>query len=165
MAWSAEPRCNSCSRAWPEVTQSDRDHRAVYCDRCGQFVALRRIPYTFQRFAGCPHCQADLSQQVTADSGRFPCPYCPEGTVEFHEGCHFLPCEEPEPLRQGMVVEASLDNWAIRVPDLPAIPRSHLSGTPGWRADGVYALEVIGVPVSDGGERDYFFRLVDAASG
>ena len=160
MAWAAEPRCTNCAKTWPEVTRSDRDHRAVYCNSCRRFVALRRIPYTFNRFAGCPKCLVDLSQQVTADSGRFPCPCCPGGTVEFRDCCQLLLDITVEPLRLGMVVEASLDNWAVHVPDLPAIPRDHVSGTPQWQADGVHSLEITAVPAPGRGERDYFFRLV-----
>ena len=58
-----------------------------------------------------------------------------------------------------MIVDATLDNWAIHVPDLAAIPIENLSGLTGQPEPGIHSLEVTHVPTEMTNERGYAFRL------
>ena len=164
MTWNVEPRCSTCSASWPEVTATDADHRLVFCGNCRTFTALQRRWYTF-RFDRCATCDADLAHEKPADHRRFACPLCGVGTVEFHDHSQEFPSREPPLLRPGMMVEATLDNWAIRVPDLPAIPLDHLSNAPKLDEFKVHSLEVTQVPALEEDGRGFYFRYRDDDQG
>ena len=96
----------------------------VYCNDCRQFVALGRIPYT-QRFSGCPEC-AQAIDAVPVDEKTARCPNCEKPSLEFRSDTHVLMYSDAPPLEPGFIVDAELDVWSIKIPDMASVPIDRL---------------------------------------
>lgn len=154
-----ELRCPCCKATW-EISATTRDTRTVYCEQCGDFVAVSRIAYSYSRFHACWRCGCDTSTRTPVDQHLTTCPKCDNGVLNCAVCGSYLPDNSLPPLSAGDVVEGWFDNWSIRVFDLPAIPRENVTGIENGNIEGIWRLEVLNMPNKNQSDREYYFRLL-----
>lgn len=164
MGYAYQPSCAGCGASWPEFVVEHGNERAAYCSACDRFVSLHRIWYSTQ-YEPCSGCGHELSDAVTVDTDNkhpFRCPSCKRSDVQFDCCAHLFIVDEPPALKVGATVEARFDQWAIVVPDLPAIPLTHLRESSQIDMLNSCLLIVTSVPGPGGSDRDYHFAIAPA---
>ena len=166
MGYAYQPNCAACGSSWPELAIEHSNERAGFCLECGQFISLHRIWYTTQ-YAPCVGCGREIPDALLVDtSGKHPfrCPCCSRSDVSFDFCAHLFIVDEPPPLKVGAKVEARIDHWAIHVPDLPAIPLTHLGDFDKIDTSKTHWLIVTSTPAAGDSDRDYYFAIEETGN-
>ena len=163
MAYTYRLSCSACNAFWPEFAIEHRCERTAFCTDCNLFVALHRIWYT-TRFGPCPGCERDLNGSDFACidlTHPLRCPSCDASDLTIDCCDHLFVVDEPPTLTVGATVEATFDDWAIHVPDLPAVPLTNLLGDPAIDKLCKRSLTVTSVPRPGDSDRAFYFVLAE----
>lgn len=159
MSFMYVPSCGQCSHVWPELTVGLR-HRICLCRDCGWSTAIRQwFHFDFDSCSTCGAASDALSVFEEVEGKVEDCPACNARSLTF--GCcgqGFL-IDEPPLLFLGDRVEAKLGSWAIRIPDLRAIPIENLMGGCVPMDGAISSLIVVKVSAPNEGQRGYYFEF------